>query len=420
MQTNALNRLEGENKVKRESVAKRFYDLAANVRGIRAMALEPVLVDHFETARNEAYRSALRQGPVTGLGLALAEGLTYLTEAAMYSLGALLMAKGVYDLQRLLITLNLIIFACTFSATAIVFMPIVAKAVQAVATIYDIMQLPEASPEGAGTRKTPIAGHLTFDHVGFAYSSRTNEPVLKDVCFRVQPGERVAIVGGSGCGKSTVAALLQRLYEPSSGAVMLDGRSLSSYDCAYLREHIAVVSQNPNLFDASIAENIAYGANRNVDGVDASPPSQKEIEDAARAANVHDFIASLPQGYNTNLGSNASLVSGGQAQRLAIARALVRKQAKILLLDECTSALDTQNQVAVMASLLGNADTAAAQRARGMTTVVITHKKEVMQMCDRVVVLKDGVAAQNGSYDQLIRQKGGAFAELASAGEWGA
>ena len=436
VQTQLLNRFESINKQKRDTVSKRFYNLAANIRGIRAMALESVLVDDFEDSRKEAYRSAVRVAPLSGIGTGLGEGITYLAEAGMYSLGAFLLIKGTYDLQRALITLNLIIFACTFSATSVAFLPNLTKAIQAIAVLNQLLELKTEGPESKGEGRYLISGNISFRGVRFAYPSRPQDDILRDVSFQVRQGERIAIVGGSGCGKSTVAALLQRLYEPNGGKVLMDGRPLSSFDCTYLREHLTVVSQNPSLFDATVAENIAYGGNRgrraaeegkkeyndtSISSHTFTTASRADVQEAARAANVDEFIGQLQSGYETNLGSNASLVSGGQAQRLAIARALVRHRARVLILDECTSALDMQNQVTIMQTLLGR-EHGEMRKGGGkeLTTVVITHKKEIMQLCDRIIVLKNGTVAQQGTYEQLISQRGGAFAELASGGEWGA
>jgi ATP-binding cassette subfamily B (MDR/TAP) protein 1 len=166
-------------------------------------------------------------------------------------------------------------------------------------------------------------------------------PILTDVSFTLTPGECVAIVGPSGSGKSTIAALLQRLYDPTGGSIIMDKYDLSRADTKWLRNHIAAVSQSANLFDASVSANIAYG----------SEVSPEEIKRAAKSANIHDFIMSLPLGYDTNLGENASLISGGQAQRLQIARALVRRS-HILILDECTSALDVDNQRAILDTIV--------------------------------------------------------------------
>jgi ATP-binding cassette subfamily B (MDR/TAP) protein 1 len=170
-------------------------------------------------------------------------------------------------------------------------------------------------------------------------------------------------------------------------------------DVRHLRNHISVVSQNPHLFDATVSENIAYGA----DGL-----PHGDIERAALLANVHEFVESLPQGYSTMVGENASLISGGQAQRLQIARALVRP-ADVLILDECTSALDGANQAAVLTTVLG--------AKAGRTTIMITHKLPVMRMCDRILVVHEGKVAEQGTYEELIARKG-VFAQLASGGEW--
>lgn len=171
----------------------------------------------------------------------------------------------------------------------------------------------------------------------------------------------MAIVGPSGSGKSTIVSLLQRLYEPTSGSVRMDRFNLSQADTKWLRNHIAVVSQSANLFDASVAENIAYGSEVPIG----------EIHRAAKAANIHDFIKGLPDGYDTNLGENASLISGGQAQRLQIARALVRTS-NILVLDECTSALDVDNQRTILDTIIRIKDVSFPQRRIEFTYLWLT------------------------------------------------
>lgn len=195
--------------------------------------------------------------------------------------------------------------------------------------------------ESTGTLRFPISGVIQFDSVNFSYPTRPDVPVLSGTTFRVDPGECIAIVGPSGSGKSTIAALLQRLYEPTSGSIRMDRHDLSSSDIKWLRNHVAVVSQSANLFDSSVSDNISYGLEI----------PQLDIERAAKAANIHDFIISLPSGYDTNLGENASLISGGQAQRLQIARALVRRSS-ILILDEATSSLDVDNQRAILDTIV--------------------------------------------------------------------
>jgi ATP-binding cassette subfamily B (MDR/TAP) protein 1 len=187
----------------------------------------------------------------------------------------------------------------------------------------------------------------------------------------------------SGSGKSTIAALLQRLYDPLAGMIRIDGRPTTRIDVNFLRDHVAVVSQVPALFDMSIADNISYGQ---------SKVSFEKIVKAAQAANVHDFIMTLPEGYKTNLGENASLFSGGQIQRLQIARALLLPR-EILLGDEITSALDSENQEAVMRTIM--------DVKKGRTTVLITHTLETMQMCDRLIVMENGRVVQQGTFQEL-------------------
>jgi ATP-binding cassette subfamily B (MDR/TAP) protein 1 len=276
----------------------------------------------------------------------------------------------------------------------------ITKSVQATADFNRLLKLSTTTDESRGKDMPAIEGTVKFSNVSFAYPERPEVPVLKGLNLELRANECVAIVGASGSGKSTVASLLQRLYEPASGAITIDGHNVRSTDVMHLREHVAVVSQQPNLFDATITENIAYGAR----SLDAS-----DVQRAAMDAHAHEFITTLPNGYDTLVGETAALISGGQAQRIQIARALARP-ARILVLDECTSALDPANQAAVMATI---------RRVKiGRTTLMITHKLPVMQMCDRIVVVQDGRVAETGTYEELVSRKGGVFSSLARGGEW--
>lgn len=225
------------------------------------------------------------------------------------------------------------------------------------------------------------------------------------------------MVGSSGSGKSTIAALLQRLYEPTKGEIKIGGKDVQDVDVCWLREHVGVVSQQPNLFDASIADNIRYGSST-TSSTTSPAISDVAIRQAAKAANVHSFIMSLPQGYDTPVGENASLISGGQAQRLQIARALARPRTKILILDECTSSLDGENQSAVLDTIRGLMTmTTVGEEERKKTTLMITHKLEVMQMCDRILMLDQGEIVEDGTFEELLERKG-VFAGLVNGGEW--
>jgi ATP-binding cassette, subfamily B (MDR/TAP), member 1 len=271
--------------------------------------------------------------------------------------------------------------------------------VQATRDFNRLLKLTTNTDESHGSACPPITGAISFNNVSFSYPERPDIPILKNLSVDIKQGESVAIVGSSGSGKSTMAHLLQRLYEPTSGTITVGPWSLNYIDVRHLRDHVTVVSQNPHLIGATVSENIAYGT----DGL-----VHADIEHAAVVANVHKFIESLPRGYDTPVGRNAALISGGQAQRMQIARALVRP-ATVLILDECTSALDGTNQAAVLKTVLGARE--------GRTTIMITHKLPVMRMCDRILVLHKGKIAEQGTFEDLIAKKG-VFAQLASGGEW--
>ena len=270
---------------------------------------------------------------------------------------------------------------------------------QATRDFNRLVRLTTDTDESHGSSCPPVTGTISFNNVSFSYPERPDVPVLRNITVDINEGETVAIVGSSGSGKSTVANLLQRLYEPTSGAISIGPWLLNGMDVRHLRNHIAVVSQNPHLFDATVSENITYGT----EGL-----PHTDVQLAAIQANVHEFIEGLPQGYQTLVGENAALISGGQAQRLQIARAFVRP-ANVLILDECTSALDAANQSAVLTTVLG--------AKAGRTTIMVTHKLPLMRMCDRILVMHEGKIAEQGTYDELIARRG-VFAQLASGGEW--
>jgi ATP-binding cassette, subfamily B, bacterial len=244
----------------------------------------------------------------------------------------------------------------------------------------DISDSPEAFP-------APIfRGAVRFDRVHFAYNS--GRVLLEDINLNIQSGQQVAIVGTSGGGKSTLVSLLLRLYDPTSGRVMIDGRDIREYTLASFRSQISVVLQDSLLFAASIKENIAYG----IAGV-----SDAEIEAAARLAHAHDFIQALPQGYDTLVGERGSTLSGGQRQRIAIARAAIR-QAPILILDEPTTGLDKESEKAVIDAL--------QRLSTNRTTFLITHDLDFATRADMIVYLENGRIAEQGSHMELMRKHG--------------
>lgn len=400
VQSRLVAKCELRNKRAREEVAKGYYETLSNIRGIRCMAFEGIFRSHFDLATDKALTTGVRGAFVEGCTHGLASALIYLAEALLFYVGAVLIARGTYTYLQMVEVLNLVVFSVTIGSQLMAFTEKIARSGQAANDFNRLLQLNITSTdESKGVVRPELAGGINFNNVHFFYPGRPEVPVLRNVNLSIDDGECIAIVGPSGSGKSTLAALLQRLYEPTNGAITIGLNRLCDIEVNHLRDHVSVVSQHPNLFDATIAENIRYG-NQAI--------SDYDIRRAAKAAQVHDFILSLPQGYHTPVGENASLISGGQAQRLQIARALARPS-RILILDECTSSLDGENQAKVL-------DTIRAAKL-GRTTVMVTHKLEVMMMCDRIVVVDGGEVREQGTYDELMQRKG-VFSSLASGGEW--
>ena len=258
--------------------------------------------------------------------------------------------------------------------------------------VFTILEAEDRVPDAAHAREaSPLRGEVTFEGVGFGY--RAGRPVLHELDLRVAPGETVALVGPSGGGKTTLMGLLLRLHDPERGTIRIDGADIREFTQRSLRRQIGVVLQDALLFDDTVAANIAYGR------PDATPA---EIEAAAQAANAHDFIEALPERYQTYVGERGGLLSTGQRQRIAIARALL-KDPPIIVLDEATSALDAQAEADVQ--------TALERLLEGRTTFVVAHRLSTVVHADRIVVLRDGRIAESGTHEALVRM-GGHYAGL--------
>lgn len=271
----------------------------------------------------------------------------------------------------------------------IAYSPNITEALMAAARILKLLdRKPKISvPEFPQKFNETFKGNIRYRDVSFRYPTRMKVQVLEDFNLNVLDGQTVALVGQSGCGKSTCIQMLLRYYDPYEGDVIVNDLNSKEYPVKIIRSKIGLVSQEPVLFDKTIAENIAYGDNSREITID-------EIIEAAKAANIHEFITNLPRGYETELGSRGSQLSGGQKQRIAIARALIRNP-KILLLDEATSALDTHSEKVVQAAL--------DDAKNGRTCIVIAHRLSTIQNADLICVIEDGEIVEKGTHNELIR-----------------
>ncbi|XP_031108792.1 ABC transporter B family member 15 [Ipomoea triloba] len=239
-----------------------------------------------------------------------------------------------------------------------------------------------------------VAGEVEFKNVEFAYPSRPESIILKDFSLRIPAGKTVALVGGSGSGKSTVVALLQRFYDPLAGEILVDGVAIDKIQLKWLRSQMGLVSQEPALFATTIKENILFGK---------ETADMEEVIGAAKASNAHNFISQLPQGYDTQVGERGVQMSGGQKQRIAIARAII-KAPRILLLDEATSALDSESERVVQEAL--------DEAAIGRTTIIIAHRLSTIRNADLIAVVQNGQVEEIGSHDHLIEDENGLYSSL--------
>jgi len=244
---------------------------------------------------------------------------------------------------------------------------------------------PEVADRPDGLR-SPIRGRVEFREVGFAYEQ--GDQVLKEVSFVAEPGKVTAFVGPSGSGKTTIANLIARFYDRSAGEITIDGRDIQEYALRGLRDQMSIVLQETHLFRGTIIDNIRYGK---------PDATMEQIEEAARLANAHEFICTMPDGYRSLIGASGTRLSGGQRQRIAIARALIRNP-RILILDEATSSLDTVSEAKVQEAL--------HHLMKDRTTFIIAHRLSTIKNADQIVVLRAGRVEQIGAHDELIEQDG--------------
>ncbi|XP_078572123.1 ATP-dependent translocase ABCB1-like [Branchiostoma floridae x Branchiostoma japonicum] len=381
-----------------EECGKLATEAIENVRTVAALTKEPMFADNYNKSLYGPYKESKKKAHIFGFSYGFSQSIQFFAYAAAFSFGAWLITIQEMRFYEVFRVFSAIVFSGTALGRASSYAPDYAKAKMAAARIFDLVDrkpLIDSGHEG-GDKPSNLVGNITFKDVRFVYPTRPDIRILNGLNTEIQAGQTCALVGSSGCGKSTSVSLLERFYDPIDGNVLIDNRDVRSLNIQWLRSQLGIVSQEPILFDMSIGDNIAYGDNSRV-------ISQDEIVEAAKSANAHDFISALPDGYNTGVGDRGTQLSGGQKQRIAIARALVRKP-KILLLDEATSALDTESEKVVQEAL--------DRASQGRTCIVIAHRLTTIQDSDKIVVIHKGKKIEEGKHEKLMKLNGGQYRRL--------
>jgi ATP-binding cassette subfamily B protein len=366
-------------------------EVLGSIRAVKSFAMEDVEQHRFETRARASQREYVRIMALTTLGAGVTEGLAELGVIAVVFFGALVVLQGDLTVGALLVFvayLHSLYGPITQLAGSAM---VIQRSAASVERVVQILDEEDERGRSRGGRLARVSGRLRYDNVAFGYEAE--RAALQGVSLEIGPGERVAFVGRSGAGKTTLLSLLLRFYEPHAGRICLDGVDIQTLDVQWLRRQIALVLQEPIIFGSSLQENIAYGR---------PGATESDVMAASQAAGLHEWVATLPDGYATAVGERGVRLSGGQRQRLSIARAFL-KDAPILVLDEPTSNLDASTERHIFESL--------DRLAQGRTTLVISHRLATAQRADRIVVLEAGRVVEQGTHRDLVAA-GGAYAAL--------
>ncbi|XP_071394235.1 bile salt export pump isoform X1 [Centroberyx affinis] len=400
-QAKMLTGFANEDKKAMEAAGQVSSEALSNIRTIAGLAKESAFVESYEQQLLSPYKSAKKRGNIYGICFGFSQCIIFMAYAASFRYGGYLVSSEGLHYMMVFRVISAIVISGTALGRASTFTPDYAKAKTAAAQFFKLLdRIPKISISHTDGKKwDDFRGEVEFLNCNFTYPTRPDVQVLNGLVVSVKPGQTLAFVGSSGCGKSTSVQLLERFYDPDEGKVLIDGRPSYTVSVPFLRAQIGIVSQEPVLFDCSIAENIQYGDN-------ARSVSMEEIVEAAKKAYLHDFVMSLPDKYETQVGAQGSQLSRGQKQRIAIARAIVRNP-KILLLDEATSALDTESEKTVQAAL--------DQARKGRTCIVIAHRLSTIQTADIIAVMSQGAVVEKGTHDELMAKRG-AYYKLVTTG----
>lgn len=384
-------------KILYEDASQVATDAVSSIRTVASFCAEKRVTTIYDDKCEASKKQGVRTGMVGGLGFGFSFLMLYLTYGLCFYVGAQFVRHNKSTFGDVFKVFFALMMATIGVSQTSALASDSTKAKDSAVSIFALLdrksQIDSSIDEGSTLDE--VRGDIDFRHVGFKYPSRPDIQIFSDFTLHIPSGKTVALVGESGSGKSTVISLLERFYNPDSGTISLDGVEIKSLKVNWLRDQMGLVGQEPILFNDTIRANIAYGKHGEV--------TEEELVKVARAANAHEFISSLPQGYDTTVGERGVQLSGGQKQRVAIARAIL-KDPRILLLDEATSALDAESERIVQDAL----DNVMV----GRTTVIVAHRLSTIKSADIIAVLKDGVIVEKGRHEALMNIKDGFYASL--------
>jgi len=363
----------------------------SGIRVIQAFTKEEDEKRRFLEASTESLQADLRLYNLQNFYYAIVNVTIAAGTAAVLWLGAKHVLSGYLSIGEMVVFTSYLASLYTPLVNIFQTYGLVQKAKAGVDRTFEILDTEQSLPQGHKVFSQPAKGEISFENVSFAYD--TSQPILKKIDLHVAPGQKIAIVGPTGAGKSTLMSLLPRFYDPQTGCVKIDGINIAEFQLKSLRRQIAMVLQPPVIFPVSIRDNIAYGR---------SEASMDEVIAAARVAHMHDCILQFPQGYDTVVGEQGSTLSEGQKLRLTIARGILLN-APILILDEPTSSVDSETEAVIMEGL--------ERLMAGRTTFIIAHRLSTVRQADVILVIRDGQIVEQGSFTELLRRRG-PFASL--------